>query len=401
MWQVLRRQQGEYYEREDPVKVPPALQSGSSYTRPVSKLDIAQRTIAMHETKPYAAPQDPLVLTAPYGNVVYDKIVRNLSHESVVLRRQAVQMLLDLYLLKGEHVVESLRANILDTLLSRLSVDPDDDMRTQCCIALEFIVKQPKGQEVVLSRGTQVLQRFVDAMEDQCSDVVVESLRLLASTHAAYNEHEATRRLVQLGVIPRYVKKALERDDSVCCAACGALSKVFDIKEAYIQCIQCEGVEAITKALRRNDEPMILVEASEVVSKVAIHGLGLARCTQLKTVASLLPHLRHENVAVRTSTTAAVAQLVVQADGKYLAVESGIVPALTAAIEIEDERDVLMNLVQTIRLVSENPEVRSLMRGITQRLRDIVSMAEAYPPLQLATQRALESIEWKPGMPLP
>jgi hypothetical protein len=397
MWQVLRRQQGEYYEKEGHVAVPSDLAGHGEHV----KVALSLRTISMHETKPYAPPKDPLVLTMPYGNVVYPKIARNLGNENVVLRRQAVQMLLDLYLLKREHIVMSLGAGILDALLERLN-DADDDMRTQACIALEFIVKEPKGQEVVLSRGTEVLSTFLNATDDQCGDVVVEALRLLSSTHAAYNEYESTRRLVALGAIPRYIKKVLDRDDAVCCTACGALVKVLEIKEAFVEVIQHSGMEAVTKALRRNDEPMILVEASGVVSNIAVFGQGLARCTSLQTVAALIPHLRHEHVTVRTHCTSAAAQLVVHAEGKAQAIACGIVPALSMAVSVEDELDVLMNLVKTIRLVSEHPQARAELATVVDRLREIVSLAgEEHKDLAAATQKALASIEWVPGTPLP
>lgn len=395
MWSVLRRQQGDYYEKQPHVRVPPGAEGR------LSKVDLALRTIAMHETKPYAAPQDPLVLTTPYGSVVYAKIVKNLSHENVVLRRQAVSMLLDLYLLKGEHVMESLSAGVLDALLERLS-DPDDDMRTQACIALEFIIKQPKGQEVVLSRDTAVLKRFLDATEDSCSDVVVEALRLLASSHAVYNEYESTKRLVEkLGVVPTYVKKIQDRDDAVICTACSAAAKVFDIKEAFIPFITHGGVEAVTSALKRTEEAMTVVEACEVISKLGMFQLGLERCTKVKTIAALLPHIRHENVAVRTSSSAAVAQLVVHAEGKQLALESAAIDILATAVETEDERDVLMNLVKGIGLLSEHPKAREPLKAVANRLRDVVSLAEDYEPLRLGAQRALLSIEWVPGTPLP
>jgi vesicle coat complex subunit len=355
------------------------------------------RTILQHECKPYPKPTNPLVLTTPYGHFVYEKIRINLEHENVILRRQAIAALLDLYVQQPEHVISSLSVGIVNSLV-KLLADPDDDLRAQGCIALELIAKQPKGQTYLLPQNNNKhLARFLEVLDDPSHDVVVEALRLLGAIHLAHNEYAGTKRLVQLGVIPKYIEKIGDRDDAVCGTACMALSKCFEVKESFITILEHGGMEAITKSLKSRTDPMVIVEAAEVMSGLAFYGAGKAAAVQHRSVATLIPHLSNENISVKTAVTAALGLLTIRAEGKVQAIEAGAIDALLQALPQEDERDVLVNMVQCICSLAEHPDARPKFQTCIARLEELAVLAGDYAPLQQAVRRTVTTITWKPG----
>lgn len=401
MWSVLRRQQGEYYEREPNVPPPPPVGEAGSTTVVTDKVDLTLRSLHRHQIRPYTLPSDPMVLTAPFGNVVYPKLVSHLSHENVVLRRQAVQGLFDLLTLKAEHVVVALQHGVLEALVERLS-DADDDIRTQSCIVLDIIVKVPCGQEAMLAAGSDVLRKILRTADDTCSEVVVEVLKLLQSCSSPVNQYELTRKLVQLGSIGVLVKKISSNDDAVCGAACGAVRTVFGVKDAFVPFLEQNGVEVVTKALLRASDPLIVAETATVISDIAFYGAGKLACVQHRSITALTPHLSHESVTVRAAVATSMAQLLVHEKGKAQALENGVVPALTAALNTEDEADVLAGLAKSISLLGEHPEARKqFVAVLVPRLTELVEIAAEHPTLQAAAQHALQRIEWQPGSPLP
>ena len=401
MWSVLRRHQGEIYEPKENVRLPdPARNLHPNTSSATTRVALTLRTIALHETKPHPKPIDPQILTTPYGDLVYRKIKDHLSHENVILRRQAVSHLYELFSQITEHIVSALKEGILDALMASL-VDPDDDMRTQTCIVLEVLVKQAAGQQALLAKGSEYLAKILSATDDSCTDVVIEALRVLASAHTAFNEHECTKRLIKIGAVPKYVKKLRDADDAVCCSACSALAKVFDVKEGFIHVIEAGGVPALTDAIRRANEVMILVEVAEVLSHVAFYGAGKHAAIQCRTAETLIPHIGHESVAVRSSVTAALAALTVSERGKSQAIEGGVVDAITMALIQENERDVLMNQIKVLANVSEHPVARPLLEAAVPRLEEICLLAQDYEPLVVSAQKAIAIIRWIPGLPQP
>jgi hypothetical protein len=401
MWSVLRRHQGEVYEPKENVQLPdPSRNLHPSTSAATSRCALTLRTIAMHETKPQPKPLDPQILTAPYGNLIYRKIKEHLGHENVTLRRQAISNLYELFSQISEHIVCAVKEGILDTLMTSL-VDPDDDMRTQTCIVLELLVKQPAGQQALLAKGTDYLGKILSATDDSSTDVVIEALRVLAATNMAYNENESTKRLIRIGAVPIYVRKLKDSDDGVCCSACTALGKVFDVKEGFIHVIEAGGVAALTDAIRRATEIMVLVEVAEVLSHVAFYGAGKQAAIHSRTAELLIPHIGHESVAVRSSTTAALAALTVSERGKSQAIEGGVVDAIVNALIQENERDVLMNQIKVLANISEHPVARPVLESVVPRLEEIMVLAQDYEPLVQSAQRAIAIIRWIPGLPQP
>eukprot|EP00758_Cryptobia_borreli_P018790 Tbor_TRINITY_DN7474_c0_g1::TRINITY_DN7474_c0_g1_i1::g.14536::m.14536 len=167
MWSVLRRYQNEEYRTGlhdehaqthlsdgTPTNVCLPNTTANEYhpsTTAKSRSDITLRSIAMHETKPYAPPLDPMILTAPYDRLIYSKLVNHLKHEVVSMRHYAIEQLLELFGQKSEHVVNALKlANTLDVLTNVSLKDPDLEIRANACRALAFMVQDAEGQRAIL-----------------------------------------------------------------------------------------------------------------------------------------------------------------------------------------------------------------------------------------------------------
>lgn len=396
MWQVLRRYQGEEYgpHAATPALSPDTPEGQRAALRQRDRVGVSLRTIAQHECRPHPTPQDPRVLTTPYGDLVYGKLVRSMAAPEVLTRRRALAMLLELYALKAEHVGASLAAGTTAALTARLQ-DEDDDVRAAACEALGFIAQQPKGQEDILRGGH--LAAFLAAVDDPSSAVVAEALRLLCSVHAAHNECACTRGLMALGSIPKYVACASSTDLDVACVAFAALGKVFDVKEAFIEALDTGAMPAITAALDERSDPLLIIEASECAGKLAFYSAGKRAAVRHETCKALAKHLRHLEPAVRTAVSGALVAVTISESGKLLAIDSDVVPQLMDALAAEDERDVLVNQVKILCNLSEHPYARQLLSRVVPRLNELAAVGSGHAPLVESVQRALAMIRWQPG----
>lgn len=406
MWTVLRRYQGVAYE---PTQIPGSdagkkatPQSGrTSGRRSGGSLDaftVNQRTLFLHQNRPSPPPDDPNILTAPYGAWIYSKLLAAAAYpenSNPVMRRQALSMLLDAYAQKTEHVVLSLRDGAAVALAQCLK-DPDEEVRTQACVALELIVMHPSGQAQCLE--DKLLPAFLEALSDHSCHVATEALRLCASGHAAHNDMLMTKELVRLGAVAKYVALASSPDDSVCAAALAALSKVFDVKEASIAVLDHDGMKPLTVAVSSRTDPQVLIEAAECIGRLAFFSAGKRAAVHERTVEPIVKLITHADTIVRTAASGALVALTVSEAGKAQAIESGVVPTIVSAIQSEDERDVLINDVKTICNLAEHPVARLQLHAVIPRLEEMSAMAAAeHPTLVRNVELCVRLLKWQPG----
>uniref|UniRef100_A0A7S1QQC5 Condensin complex subunit 1 C-terminal domain-containing protein n=1 Tax=Neobodo designis TaxID=312471 RepID=A0A7S1QQC5_NEODS len=417
MWKVLRRQQGlDDAPSTDPTDAAPSSSGGGSsgpvpisrdggpgYVAPITgaqaarltRFQINQRTLALHNSQPQVAPAPDDALTTPHGNWVYDKLLRHASHENPVLRRKAYSMLLELFAQKADHAVNSLHGGSMATMVASLK-DEDEDVRGLACMALQAVIKTPRGQEVAFAG--QHFEAFLSVLDDDSPAVVAEGLRLCHACHMAVNDGAATERLIALGAVPKYVDKISSPDDDVCAMALAALGRVFDVKEAFIVVNDNRALRPITKVLATREDPTALVEAAEVVSKVAFFLAGKRAAVHERTVESVIPLAAHPDPVVRTAATGALVALTISEDGKLQAISADVVPKLKELFASEGERDVLANAVKTVCNVSEHPIARQQLADLVPQLKEIGEMAEeSHGSLQTSVQRAIAMIQWTPG----
>ena len=397
MWQVLRRFQGEEYDASGDGSLPASATCESMAER----VSLSQRTIALHETKPYVDHERKVLkLTAPYGTMIYDKIVRYLKHEQVAMRQRALEMLLELYTQKPEHVTRSLDDGMLPAVVAAMG-DAEEDVRAQACVAVQMIAQQEKGQVALLASADAFFPTFMKAIEDPSTRVVGEALTLMQSLHAASNSGACTSLLISLGLIPLLVRKIRSPVDSVCAAALTSLGAVFDIKEAFILVLDNGGMEAVTEALAQRQQQAILVEAAECAGKLAFYAAGKRAAVRCRTCAAVIPLLSHSDVAVRLACSGALVALSISEAGKLQCIESKVVSALHAALLKEEERDVLTNLVKTASNISEHPIARLQLHESVPRIQQVLEAAKADAEnnggLLRSAQRAIDMIHWQPG----
>jgi hypothetical protein len=412
MWKVLRRHQGLQEDEDAATRVAANANvsiagdngSAAGYMPPstaaqAARLDrftINQRSIAQHGSKPQAAEAPADVLTAPYGNWVYGKILVHATHENVVLRRRAYSMLLELFAQRTEHAVNSLNAGAMKTMVESLK-DADEDVRGLACMALQTLARTPRGQEIAFEEDH--FPAFLAVLDDESPAVVAEGLRLCYACHLATNEGVGTQKLIQLGCIQRYVEKVGSPDEDVCATALTALGRVFDVKEAFIVVNDEHAIKAVTKALKTRRDTTILVEAAEVVSKAAFYSAGKRAAVLEHTVEAILPLITHDDAVMRTAATGAVVALTISEDGKLQAIGAGIVERLMELLQTEEERDVLANAVKTVCNISEHPLARQQLVSLVPRLQQVASIASAddHGALKSSVERAIAMIMWKPG----
>lgn len=394
MWSVLRRYQGVEYDEGTRGRAATVARRHN-----IDPLVVNQRSIALHECRPNPKAQDPSVLAAPYGDNVYDKLMRHLRHESVSMRRKALLFLLELYTQKQEHVVASLRESVVTILCSSLR-DEDEEVRANACAALQFVAQQPNGQNAILA-DPECLEVFLQTIEDASTIVVAEALRLCCAMHSAYNDCAGTKALVKRGAIAKYVARASSPEDEVAASAFAAITKTFDVKEAYIELLDNGGLEPMTQAVNSRTDPVVLVEALECIGKMAFYSAGKRAAVHQHTVRPVIQLVAHEDVAIRTAASGALVALTISEQGKLEAIgEGNVVTTLLQAVRVENERDVLVNEIKTLCNVSEHPVARLQLFEIIPRLEEIAQAANDQDPhgsLMMSIQRAIAMIRWKPG----
>lgn len=450
MWQVLRRYQNEEYKSAEESAagtladgtttniLPPNIPENDTHPNTTAKyrFELAMRQIYLHEAKPDPKPLDPLVLTTPYDRLVYAKIAANLSHENVSMRRAAIEQLLELYGQKPEHVILSLKptpsggasgmnTNMLDVLCVSLN-DPDEELRVGACRALQYIMREAEGQKAALQPnksstskaaadaspsvrpdGTNCsnynfyyFEKFLAILDDEDPIVVSEGLKVLASCHMYHNEMIATKHLIKLGCLNKYVEKIRVRHEGIAGNACEALVKALDVKEAFVFALDAGAMEALTNVMAVESDPFVLTKAAEATTKLCFYGAGKRAGFKHNTIKSILPHIRDESSAVRTAMAGALAALTVYVPGRQQALDLDVIVELVAAITSEEQRDVLANHMNTICNMAEHPQGRfALKASAIPRLQEIVGLTVDYPQLHEAAIRAIKVIQWVPGDP--
>eukprot|EP00388_Colpodella_angusta_P036514 GDKK01039097.1.p1 GENE.GDKK01039097.1~~GDKK01039097.1.p1 ORF type:complete len:100 (-),score=10.30 GDKK01039097.1:68-367(-) len=94
----------------------------------------------------------------------------------------------------------------------------------------------------------------------------------------------------------------------------------------------------------------------------------------------------------------ALAALTVYVPGRQQALELHLVEEIAAAINSEEQRDVLANHMHTICNMAEHPQARFALRATAiPRLEEIVGLTVDYPELHESAVRAIKVIMWVPG----
>ena len=221
MWSVLRRQQGEDYELPAPTR--------GNYTENLNH-------IARFESKPNAVPHDPHLLTEPYEARVYTKLINHLGSKDLILRQKAVKALILQFGQKIDHVARAVEEGVVPALIQALK-DEDQVVRVDACIAMAKVVQHPTGQEGILSQHFDI--NLKQAVYDvPC--VAVEALKTLQAMDSHWNDRAGTKALIscpcrEMPCIELYIKMAHEGNDDVKAEALKALTKVYNVKEAYLK----------------------------------------------------------------------------------------------------------------------------------------------------------------------
>lgn len=384
MWSVIRRHQGLSSNRNEFA----SLSNESKYQR-------HQMCILMHEAKANVPSIDPKIFTKAFDRLIFEKIARWILDEDPEMRIQAADQLIELFVEKREHCILSLSYNILPILIAVLCTDEVTEIRERAAAALEILLKEPLGQDLLISmekRGEEPLERLLSATSDSSDSVVVLTLRVLVACNGGLSLHITTEALVQLGCIQCYLDILVKRENPIVKAVvCSALLPTFDVKESFITFLDHEGMRIVTEALRVDDATLVST-AAEVISRVAEFPEGKRDAVRCGTLEALQPYLNHENLTTRVSVVAALAQLTVLEPGKYQAVKINLPQSVIEQIDVEEERDVLIFLAKLIYNIAEYPDGREKIKGCQGRLHELLLFAGEDAEIIAALNEAIEKL---------
>lgn len=354
--------------------------------------------ILMHEAKSNVPFIDPQIFTKAFDRLIFEKISRWLLDEDPEMRIQAADQLIELYIEKRENCIVSLSYDTLPILIAVLCTDEVAEIRERAAAALEILVKEPLGQDILMSmekRGEEPLERLLRATSDSCDSVVVLTLRVLVACNTRLSLHIITEALVQLGCIRCYLKLLVERENPIVKAVvCSALLPTFDVKESFITFLAHEGMRLVTEALKVDDATLVST-AAEVISRAAEFPEGKRDAVRCRTLEALQPYLNHENLTARVSVVAAMAQLTVLEPGKYQAVEINLPQTVIVQLSVEEERDVLLFLAKLIYNIAEYPEGRERMTSCQSRLQELLPFAGEDAEIVAALNETISKLSQK------
>lgn len=275
-------------------------------------------------------------------------------------------------------------------------------------------------------------EKLLAAVGDPEKTVVAEALKALTACHTHHNDMIGSKHLIKLGCMKRYVELIAENGGGngqegggsgasgssliVCANACEALSKVLDVKEAFVYALEAGAMAALTTVLAAaggragtldgDDEPtaMALSEAADAIAKICVFNAGKRAALTCNTLKVLVPHLLHRSIAVRTNVAGALALLTVHVPIRQQAQtpQISLIEQLYVALNEEDEHNALCLHMKTLCNMSELPAARVQMQEkLVRRLEEIVGMASSgdHPNLHELALRALRCIHWTPGDP--
>lgn len=385
MWQLIRKQQG----------LPCSFRHSVAQEQ-VSTWERHQRCILLHETKPTPPRLNHGVFSKPYGDVIYEKLLRWLLDNEQHRRRQAVEHLIGLFQEQREHRVRSLKYGLLTILLGFLVEEEERVVRQRVGVALELLLREPASQKVFLglsayARGRCPYRMILKALDDPCDEVVSVTLQVCVACHSALNQWAVTEGLLAVQVMPVYLRLAAHTALTVRAKAFEALACTFDVKEAVLDFVKRGGVGLLTDAFRLDDGPLILA-ASEVVCRGAPYLPVRQAAVLCRTLEVVVPHLSHPMLLVRSAVAGAAAQLTIADEGKAQAVSVGLCERLSELVSQEKDKDLLAFLVRTVAHVAAYPPGRVMLQGLKNIIRPLRTDAGDGIFLTSAVDLALEQL---------
>jgi len=399
MWQVLRAKQGEFYQPSPPTRG--SFEENSNH-------------IARFECRPEQKPANPHSLTQPYGAGLYIKLLTHLSSHDLILRQKAVAALVLCFGQREEHIVSAVQQGGIVELIKALH-DFDEGVRVQACLALTYIVGHPSGQREILNKG--LINKLMEPVLNDTPPVAAQGLRLLAAMDAHHDVCACTEILVREGCIPIYIQKMKTGPtNEVRAEALKALSKVYHVKEAYIQVLDTDVFDILTSLLSSNIQVLVAEKGSspdsdfkfsleilewvaENISKLCFYAAGKrAACRCPETTTELLRLLECEDTSVRIAVSGALMGITIENKGKELCLHNNGCEKLLSRLTSESSHFALTNVIKCICNVSENPDARtrflsqkavSLLIGVERRANNNQSLINAIT-------RTIDSINWKP-----
>eukprot|EP00760_Papus_ankaliazontas_P033293 PhM_4_TR6281/c0_g1_i2/m.93872 len=405
MWKVLRRLQGEAYDEPET----------SSDVAAEQRLRDNLRIIATHECKPNPEPHAPTVLTEAYADGVYPKILRTLKDPNVVLRIKALQMLQGLVELKKENIVKAARDGLVAGLVAALQ-DGDSEVRLLSANCLYYMMRHDVTIGHVV-RGNFV-PSLLAAVSDSSPHVRAAMLRVLAAMNRP-TDNVVTQELIRLGCVPVYLRQIDDcpDDDNICSAALIALTKVLSEKEAFIAVLDAHGMDTLGRVVHSDSiptrQPETFCDALEAIAQLAFYTAGKRAAVRVNVLPSLskilsvfgtrlLSEPSDATMDVCVACTGAVMAIAIDDAGKKLTYECGIFGELLRLIGDDVclmNTSLLVNVMELLCILSENPQAREEMKPLVERIESIeaISQEQRDYRVERACRRCRELINWKPG----
>jgi len=285
------------------------------------------------------------------------------------------------------------QAPLMSVLIGRLE-DTDEEVRMNACVALQYVVKQPLTHSSILN--SQFWKPVFAALDDTCTDVVVEALNLCCAIHLIFNESSLSAEFLRAGAVKKYIQKINSASEEISNSAACALECLLDIKEAFVEIIENGAVRALVQRLHPDFAPGLLTTSQRVIAKIAFFSMGKKCAVDESAIAHIVPLLKHENADVRNCAAEALVALTITEDGKVQAIKNGAVEQLIESLANEQDVDILVGLARTAVNIAEHPEARKNLSAALPRLSHLVAQGMSHPTLTAAVQRAIAAIQWLP-----
>lgn len=326
---------------------------------------------------------DPTKAPLAYGDRALPKLNRELQDEVLITRQRALMTLCD-YLHDPEHIAESLRVGVVESLKALLT-DKDGTVRHKSTEVLYVIAGHNIGRDAFLESG--IIPPLAKLFDDDL-DVVRRNAHMAMEMVAEFAP--GAEGVVEAGLIPVLVEKLKTELDEIKEYILDTLHFCLRLDQA--QALKAGAMEVFTQLLVHGSA-IIRSKAARDVMDLSVPLDGKNRACSVNTLAALVTLLDDTDTDVRAKAAGAIMTITITTQGKKTAIGSGAIPKLVQLVN-DSSSEVRLNTIKAITTLSESPDGR---QELLKNVEDIkLRMSDQSAAVRKAAEIAVKVITWLP-----
>ncbi|XP_077986601.1 radial spoke head 14 homolog [Glandiceps talaboti] len=331
-------------------------------------------------------PPDIDVTKAPlaYGDRALPRLNRELKDEELITRQRALRTLCD-YLHDPEHIAESLRVGVAESLKALLP-DKDGTVRQKTTEVLYILAGHNVGREAFLD--FEIILPLSKLFDDEL-DIVRKNTHMAMEMVCEMPLGAAG--VVEAGLIPKLVNKLRTELEEIKEYILDTLH--FCMRVEQLQALQSGAMEVFTDLLK-HESKVIRAKAARDIMDLSVPLEGKKRACEVNALPPLVGLLKDEEADVRCKAAGAIMTITITTQGKYQAIEAAAISNLVMLVN-DETSEVRLNALKAITTLSEAPQGRAALLKHVELIQKHIDEDKS-EAVQKAAEIAVKVITWKP-----